>query len=76
MALGALKKGDFTVRLPLNLPGLPGKVADAFNEVVEMNQRLAGELERVSRVVGRGEESLSGPTWDSRRARGRRKWLR
>ncbi len=53
LALGALKKGDFTVRLPVDLPGLSGKVADTFNEVVEMNQRWAQELQRVSRVVGR-----------------------
>jgi len=53
LALGALKNGDFTVRLPVDLSGLSGKVADTFNEVVEMNQRLAQELERVSRVVGR-----------------------
>ncbi len=53
MALGALKKGDFSVRLPVDLPGLSGKVADTFNEVVEMNERWARELERVSRVVGR-----------------------
>ena len=31
-ALVALKKGDFTVRLPVEWTGLPGKVADTFNE--------------------------------------------
>src|SRR5204863_153020 len=28
-------------------------VADTFNEVVELNQRMASELERISRVVGK-----------------------
>ncbi len=37
-ALLALKKGDFSARLPLDLPGMDGKIADAFNEVVELNQ--------------------------------------
>jgi HAMP domain-containing protein/signal transduction histidine kinase/CheY-like chemotaxis protein len=52
-ALTALKKGDCSVRLPLEWTGLAGKVADTFNEVVELNERMAGELERLGRVVGK-----------------------
>ncbi len=52
-ALTALKKGDFSVRLPLHWTGLAGKVADSFNDVVELNQRMARELDRLSRVVGK-----------------------
>ena len=52
-ALTALKKGDFTVRLPLDWTGVAGKVADTFNEVIELNERMADELERISRVVGK-----------------------
>src|SRR5262245_35662430 len=52
-ALTALKKGDFSVRLPMNWTGLAGKVADTFNDVVERNQRMARELDRLSRVVGK-----------------------
>jgi len=52
-ALLALKKGDFSARLPLDLPGMDGKIADVFNEVVGLNQRMAEELERLSRVVGK-----------------------
>ena len=33
--------------------GVGGKVADAFNSVVELNERMAVELERVSVVVGK-----------------------
>ncbi|HLJ91858.1 MAG TPA: HAMP domain-containing protein, partial [Gemmataceae bacterium] len=51
-ALTALRKGDFTVRLPIEWTGIAGKVADAFNEVVTLNERMAKELDRVSRVVG------------------------
>ncbi len=65
-ALIALKKGDFTTRLPVDLPGMDGKIADAFNEVVELNQHMADELERLSRVVGK-EGKLS-----HMRAHGRR----
>src|SRR5947209_4966033 len=52
-ALIALKKGDFSVRLPVEWTGVAGKVADTFNEVVELNERMARELERLSLVVGK-----------------------
>ncbi len=52
-ALLAFKKGDFDVHLPADWDGLDGKIADAFNEVIELNQRMAREWERLSRVVGK-----------------------
>ncbi|HJZ94038.1 MAG TPA: HAMP domain-containing protein, partial [Gemmataceae bacterium] len=52
-ALNALKKGEADIRLPADWTGVAGKVADAFNEVVELNERMAGELARLSRVVGK-----------------------
>src|SRR6476620_1566494 len=42
----ALKRGDFSVRLPMEWTGKAGKIADTFNYVVEMNERMASELER------------------------------
>src|SRR5262249_35998293 len=52
-ALTALKKGKPGVRLPVEWTGVAGKVADAFNEVMELNERMARELARLSRVVGK-----------------------
>src|SRR5256885_9666709 len=52
-ALNALKRGDGSVRLPADWTGSRGRVADVFNEVVERNERMAQELERLSRVVGK-----------------------
>jgi HAMP domain-containing protein/signal transduction histidine kinase/CheY-like chemotaxis protein len=52
-ALTALKKGDFSVRLPLDWTGIAGKIADAFNDVIERNEKMAQELERIGRVVGK-----------------------
>ncbi len=43
----ALKKGDFSVRLPIEWTGTAGKIADTFNTVVEMNEHMAFELERL-----------------------------
>src|SRR6478609_11880465 len=51
--LVALKKGRRGVRLPLDWTGVAGKVADAFNDVVEQNEKMAGELGRLSRIVGK-----------------------
>jgi HAMP domain-containing protein/signal transduction histidine kinase/CheY-like chemotaxis protein len=51
--LTALKKGNFSIRLPNDWTGVNGKIADTLNEVIEMNDRLVKELERISRVVGR-----------------------
>jgi HAMP domain-containing protein len=49
----ALKKGDFSVRMPSHLIGIDGKIADCFNEVSELNQRMADELKRIRSVVGK-----------------------
>jgi HAMP domain-containing protein/signal transduction histidine kinase/CheY-like chemotaxis protein len=51
--LMALKKGRRGARLPLDWVGVAGKVADAFNDVVELNEKMAGELGRLSRIVGK-----------------------
>ncbi|MGH7315166.1 MAG: HAMP domain-containing protein, partial [Candidatus Rokuibacteriota bacterium] len=52
-ALRALRQGDFSARLPVRWLGMAGKVADTFNDIVEMNERLASELARLNRVVGK-----------------------
>jgi signal transduction histidine kinase/HAMP domain-containing protein/DNA-binding response OmpR family regulator len=52
-ALAAFQRGDFSVRLPEDWTGLAGKVADSFNNVIAINQRLSRELERIGRVVGK-----------------------
>jgi HAMP domain-containing protein len=52
-ALQAVRFGDFSVRLPVDGTGLAGKIADAFNEIVAANQRMAQQLEHVGQVVGR-----------------------
>ena len=52
-ALQSMKIGDFSVRLPGDRTGMYGKIADAFNDIVADNQRMAVELERVGQAVGR-----------------------
>jgi HAMP domain-containing protein len=52
-ALQAVRDGDFSVRLASDQTGLAGKIADTFNEIVTSNARLALELERAGRIVGK-----------------------
>ncbi|MDQ0534439.1 hybrid sensor histidine kinase/response regulator [Azospirillum picis] len=53
MALRQLRKGDFSVRLPLDLTGVDGEIAAAFNDVVELNQNLTAETSRLSVAIGK-----------------------
>ena len=51
--LQAVKAGDFTVRIRGDWDGLPGKIADTFNDIIASNQRMADQLHRVGEVVGK-----------------------
>ena len=52
-AFTALKNGDGSVRLPLEWTGMQGKVAETFNDVVDLNERMAEELARLRQRVGK-----------------------
>jgi len=52
-ALQRVRSGDFSVQLPGELTGLDGKIADAFNEIVAANHKIAAELRRLGQVVGK-----------------------
>src|SRR4030088_363046 len=55
--LTAVKRGDFSVRMPSTWTGNAGKVARALNDVIESNQRLEREIRRLSRRVGKEGQS-------------------
>src|ERR1700761_8581922 len=52
-ALRAFRRGDFSVRLPRGARGLGAEIAEAFNDVVELNDRMTREFERLGETVGR-----------------------
>ncbi len=67
--LKSVRKGDFTVRLPLIGAGVSMDISETLNDIIESNERMAREFERISRVVGK-EGKLSqrvslGPTHGS-----------
>src|SRR5574341_507705 len=57
-ALRSLKRGDFSIRIPLNLTGIDGEIAQTFNDVVELEEAKAAEIARIADQVGK--EGLIG----------------
>jgi HAMP domain-containing protein/CheY-like chemotaxis protein/signal transduction histidine kinase len=51
--LMALKKGDFSTRMPSDWTGVAGKIADTLNEIIETKEKMVVAITDVSRVVGR-----------------------
>ena len=49
----AVKRGDFSARLPATWTGTAGRVASALNDIIESNQRLERELRKLGRHVGK-----------------------
>ena len=71
--LTAVKKGDFSVRLPSGWTGIDGKIADTLNDIIDLLADSATEMDRVSRVVGkegrltqRATLPAAGGAWKSR----------
>jgi len=52
-AMRDLRDGDFEVRLPVSEEPLLAEIADVFNGIAKMNERLCHEMSRVSTTIGR-----------------------
>jgi HAMP domain-containing protein/signal transduction histidine kinase/DNA-binding response OmpR family regulator len=52
-AMLSLKEGNFSVRLPADLVGVNGKIADAFNDIAVVSERRVLETSRVTHAVGK-----------------------
>ncbi|MEX2372284.1 MAG: HAMP domain-containing protein, partial [Dehalococcoidia bacterium] len=52
-ALRRMRRGDFSVRLPMDATGIDGEIATAFNDIVELNEQMISEFRRMRVVVGR-----------------------
>ena len=58
-ALRSFKRGDFSARMPLNLTGIDGEIAQTFNDVVELEEAKAAEIARVADLVGKEGQTAS-----------------
>jgi HAMP domain-containing protein/signal transduction histidine kinase/CheY-like chemotaxis protein len=63
--LSAVKRGDFSARMPSSWTGSAGRVATALNEIIESNQRLERELRRLSKRVGKEGQMRRAPLGDA-----------
>jgi HAMP domain-containing protein/CheY-like chemotaxis protein/GAF domain-containing protein len=52
-AMRDMKDGEFDVRLPMAEDPLLAEIADAFNAIAKLNERLCDEMKRVSTTIGR-----------------------
>src|SRR6266566_4228627 len=50
--LRELRKGNFTVRMPLTTNGATGKIAAELNGIIELSERNAKNLSGAARVIG------------------------
>ncbi|MHC0066188.1 HAMP domain-containing protein [Nostoc sp. UIC 10890] len=51
--LNAVKQGDFSARMPIDHTGVAGKISDTLNDIIDQNERMAAELQRIGNVVGK-----------------------
>ena len=51
--LAAVRKGDFSVKMPVSQVGMAGKISDTLNDIIDLNRETTRELERVSQAVGK-----------------------
>ncbi len=68
----AFKNGNFAVRMPVDQIGIEGKIADALNDILDLNQKMAKRVRRASAGrSARKARSRSGPPSDRRAGPGR-----
>ena len=51
--LDAYNNGDFSVRMPNDLFGMAGKVADTVNDIIDRGVEITTEFERVADLIGK-----------------------
>jgi HAMP domain-containing protein/signal transduction histidine kinase/CheY-like chemotaxis protein len=51
--LTEVKNGNFAVRMPIDNVGINGKIFDALNEVIAMNQRMIEEFTKAGNTIGK-----------------------
>src|SRR5712691_5706844 len=49
----AFKRGNFAIRMPVDEIGVPGKIADTLNEILELNQKMVSAFAHISKAVGK-----------------------
>jgi HAMP domain-containing protein/CheY-like chemotaxis protein/signal transduction histidine kinase len=48
-----VRNGDFSVRMPADRVGVKGKIYDTLNEIIELNEKMVVEFEKVGNGIGK-----------------------
>src|ERR1043166_4805892 len=51
--LSEVKNGIFGVRMPIDQVGINGKICDALNEVITLNEKMVSEFTKASNTIGK-----------------------
>jgi len=51
--LTEVKKGNFTVRMPIDKFGIQGKVYDTLNDIISLNEQMMLEFTRAGNIIGK-----------------------
>ena len=62
--------------MPVDQTDLEGKIADALNDILELNQKMVSEFGRISRAVGKEGRSPASVDWLGHRRMGRLRRVR
>jgi HAMP domain-containing protein/signal transduction histidine kinase/CheY-like chemotaxis protein len=46
------RSGDFSVRMPVEQEGIVSEIGEIINDIIELNEHMAGEIARVRNIVG------------------------
>src|SRR5262252_9180963 len=52
-ALRAFRQGDFSARLPIGSTEIDAEIAEAFNDVASLGERITGEFVQLAEMVGK-----------------------
>ncbi len=48
----SVRRGDFSVRCPIGVEGIISEISEVMNDIIELNENMASEFVRVSKIVG------------------------
>jgi HAMP domain-containing protein/signal transduction histidine kinase len=51
--LTEVKNGNFSVRMPIDQVGINGKICDALNDIISMNERMMEEFTKAGSTIGK-----------------------
>src|ERR1700693_3622064 len=51
--LSAFRRGDFSIRMPVEGSGTDCRIAETLNEIIELNEKMVREFSKISNAVGK-----------------------